>query len=189
MATNHGKKGYWKLCTYAMQVIRDNSNFNYFVKLDDDGRLVDRFFDKCCHIWESIHDPRKICLNFRVDSREGKRVWTNFVPQKKYFNGIPVYRSQWVDMDFFVPFQFFSTLGYEIPKPPDQRWRNPLISSGTGKYISNRLHKMGYSLYLTEQTLVIHDEHDSKMNPRERSKNPLITKPITNPTYGDRIDG
>lgn len=184
MSVNHGKKNYWKLCTYAMGEIRKNLNFDYYIKLDDDGRLVDNFFDRCINVWESIYDTKKICLNFRLDSREGKKVWTGVLPQKKYFGNISVYKSQWVDMDFFAPIQFFSALNFYIAKPAPQRWRNPYISSGVGRDISTRLVARGLNLYLTTQTLVVHDEHNSMMNPGERNRHPLVTKPFTDPQYG-----
>jgi len=186
MDENHGKKGYWKLCTYAMHEIKKNIGYDYYMKVDDDGRLVDCFFDRCVNIWECIRDQKKICLNFRLDSRERKRVWTNVYPTLENHKGIPVYKSQWVDMDFFVTLNFFAAIRFRIRKPADRRWSNPYVSSGTGRDISTRLYKMGYNMYLTSQTLVIHDEHDSKMNPGERARNPLITKKITDPNYGKK---
>jgi len=189
MDQNHGKKKYWKLCTYAMNEIKENSGYDYYVKIDDDGRLVNGFFDRCCNIWESITDVRKVCLNFRLDSREGKEVWTNTRPVLEQHGGISVYKSQWVDMDFFTTINFFSALRYRLNKPPDSRWRNPCVSSGTGSDISRRLTSLGYHLFLTTQSLVKHDEHNSKMNPKERAKNPLITKPFTDKNYGVRKNG
>ena len=184
MDNNHGKKKYWKLCSYGMNEIRANQGYDYYMKIDDDGRLVDRFFERCCYIWESIKDIRKICLNFRLDSREGKKVWTNITPEKMNFNDISIYRSQWVDMDFFTTMDFFTALRYRIIKPPEVRWRNPHASSGTGRDISTRLASMGYNLYLTTQSLVRHDDHDSHMNPRERARTPLVTKPFKERNYG-----
>lgn len=185
MSFNHGKKNYWKLCTYAMSIIQKNKNFDYYIKLDDDGRLTNNFFDKCINIWESINDNRKICLNFRLDSREGKPVWTGLKPIKLHFNNISLYRSQWVDMDFFCKYYFFELLNFHIRKPNTQRFKNPYVSSGVGRDISIRLNKMGLNLYLTTQTLTIHKDHNSKMNPNERERTPLETKPITDPSYGE----
>jgi hypothetical protein len=184
MSENHGKKYYWKLCNYAMQQIKRNSGYHYYVKLDDDGRLENRFFDRCINVWESINDPRKICLNFRLDNREGKKVWTGFKPKKFVYNNIPVYLSQWVDMDFFVTENFFRILQYQIRPQHLNRFKNPYVSSGVGKDISNRLVKRGYHLYLTTQSLVKHTDHDSKMNPLERQRNSLETKPFTDKKYG-----
>jgi len=189
MSSNHGKKQYWKLCSYVMSILQYNKNFDYYIKLDDDGRLINNFFDKCAHIWESIKDRRKICLNFRLDDREGKPVWTGVKPLKVKFGDIAVYKSQWVDMDFCCPYRFFEALGFSLRRPKVHRWRNPFTSSGTGRDISTRLHSLGYHLYLTTQTLVIHDGHDSKMNPHERERHPLKTKPITDPHYGDKKNG
>jgi len=184
MEKNHGKKGYWRLCNYAISEIKNNMNYDYYIKLDDDGRLVDGFFSRCVNLWESIRDPKKICLNFRLDSREGKIVWTGVKPKLVSYSGNSLYLSQWVDMDFFVNINFFAALRFRISKQHEARFVNPFSSSGVGRDISTRLHAAGYNLYLTTQSLVIHDEHDSKMNPGERERNPLLTKPLTDSRYG-----
>jgi hypothetical protein len=101
------------------------------------------------------------------------------------FNDIPLYLAQWVDMDFFCTKDMFEALDYKIEEQNPARWMHrPTASSGVGRNISLRLAKEHLHLYLTTETLVIHDHHESKMNPLERDKNPLITKPITNPSYG-----
>jgi hypothetical protein len=183
---NHGKKQYWRLCNYALSVIKkEYSDYDYYIKLDDDCRLVENFFVKCVYLWSIIEDKKKICLNFRLDSREGKSVWTRILPRILKFNGIPIYLSQWVDMDFFCTLDMLRVLNFNISEQSIYRWyRNKNASSGTGRDISIRLVQKGYHLYLTTETLVIHDHHDSKMNPDERGKNPLVTKLVRNLNYG-----
>jgi glycosyltransferase involved in cell wall biosynthesis len=183
---NHGKKLYWMLCNYTLSKIKlEINNYRYFIKIDDDCRLVKDFFVKCVNIWESIIDRRKICLNFRLDTREGKSVWTGILPKLVTFNNIPLYLSQWVDMDFICDARMFKTLDFQITRQPEERWKyNRIASSGVGRDISVRLVNRGYHLYLTTESLVNHDHHDSKMNPEERGRNPLTTKPITNLGYG-----
>jgi hypothetical protein len=186
MVSNHGKKKYWKLCNYAINQIMSMGVFDYYIKLDDDLRLIDDFFARCINIWNNIKDTRKICLNFRLDSREGKKVWTDTLPTIVNYNGTSVYISQWVDMDFFVTREFFRVLRYRINRIPVSRWLyNPNMSSGVGRDISRRLHQMGYNLYLTTETLVEHNESVSVMNQHERKRNPLDTKPLVhNSRYG-----
>ena len=176
--SNHGKKKYWKLCSKAIRKIcSGDEKFDYFIKVDDDGRLVDRFIRKVINVWESIKDNKKLTLNFRVDSREGKKVWTNFKPRLMKGNKYPIYLSQWVDMDFICEKEMFARLGYRLRSQPERRWAyNPSRSSGTGEDISQRLVSSGFRLYMTTETLVIHDDHESIMNPEERKKNPLLTK-------------
>lgn len=183
---NHGKKNYWKLCNYALQYIKsEENNYRYFIKLDDDCRLVPDFFKKNINIWETINDNKKVSLNFLLDSREGQSVWTKISPKLLNFGSISVYQTQWVDMNFFCENRMFKALGYKISKQTERRWLySPEMSSGVGKDISVRLSGIGLNLYLTTQTLVIHTDHTSRMNPEERFKTPLTTKPITQPDYG-----
>jgi hypothetical protein len=186
MAFNHGKHKYWKLCNYALQVIKTKFNqYKYYVKVDDDCRLMKDFFKRCVNIWENISDRNKICLNFRLDSREGKRVWTGVLPKRIIFNSIPLYLSQWVDMDFFCTIKMLKALNFKITEQPIDRWlRNQNNSSGVGRDISLRLFYKHLNLYLTTETLVIHNHHGSKMNPHERGINPLMTKQTKDNKYG-----
>ncbi len=173
---NHGKYQYWRLCNKAMEQIKLSiSSYRYFIKLDDDLRLTNNFFDKCINIWKTINDKSKICLNFRLDTREGCRVWTRFTPIRTTFGGIDVYKSQWVDCDFFTTRRFFDSIDFSIPFIPRTRWRNNRNkSSGVGEYFSKQLSKT-FSLYLTCESLVDHCELESQMNPLEREINPLAT--------------
>lgn len=182
---NHGKFLYWELCTKAIKKICSNKfKIDYVIKMDDDGRLVDRFFYKLINVWDSINDLKKACLNFRVDSREGNCVWTKITPKLITKWRYPVYVSQWVDMDFICSRDMFCMLRFRITPQPESRWEySSSKSSGTGEDISKRLVKKGLYLYMTTETLVMHDEHESIMNKEERKKNPLITKE-PNEEYG-----
>jgi hypothetical protein len=186
MSYNYGKKLYWRMCNYVLNRIKlEGNQYKYFIKLDDDCRLISNFFLKCINIWKNINDNKKICLNFRLDTREGNPIWTGVVPRRYNFNGVTVYLSQWVDMDFFCEFSMFNALNFKITEQLSDRWKTKKeSSSGVGRDISIRLNKTGYHLYLTTESLVQHDHHGSKMNPSERDKNPLITKPFTNFNYG-----
>ena len=56
------------------------------------------------------------------------------------------------------------------------RWeKDKNLSSGVGCQLSERLLSLGYNMYHTTQSLVIHDGEDSKMNIEERILNKLKT--------------
>jgi len=187
MTKRYGKHSYWELFSYAMSCFKKVQNeYKYFVKLDDDLRLTNNFFDKCINIWNDINDDKKICLNFRLDDRENKPCWTGFQPiltQTK--TNMKIYKTQWVDCDFFCTVSFFRALNFMIPPIHKSRWvKNPNASSGVGRIMSIILSKCG-SLYQTFESLVLHDHHISYMNKLERETNLLITiKFSIDSTYG-----
>jgi hypothetical protein len=178
MTSNHGKKLYWRLCNTALSYIQKlESNYKYFIKIDDDFRLVDNFFQRCINVWESIQDFRKIGLNFVVDDRLEKTNWSKFKPQLTQFSKIDVYKTQWIDMNFFCTRSLFQVLEYRIREQSPLRWaKNEKASSGVGRDITSRVLTQGYNLYMSTESLAIHDHHESKMNPEERRDNPLITR-------------
>ena len=164
---NHGKKLYWSLLNHGMKEIKENKQYDYYLRLDDDIEIVDGFFEKIINIWEGISDPNKISLFPLLDSREGQKVWTNHDP---ILVG-NVYDCGWVDDMYLCTRRFFEELDFNIPQIPMSRWKhNPNLSTGTGRYVSKTLHKKGLKMYLVTETLVYHfdrtKEHPSVMNPK-----------------------
>jgi glycosyltransferase involved in cell wall biosynthesis len=168
---NQGKKKYWKIVNVMFNYVR-HINANYFIQLPDDIQLVDNFFGVVVNEYEKIQDPSKICLNILSDSRIFRHNWTNFNPIDM---GDHV-KTQWNDMCYISTKEFFKDLNYGIDEVPMSRWNNnPNLSSGVGQQISLKLHKNKKSMYHTKRSLVIHGDHDSKMNYNERHNTPIIT--------------
>jgi glycosyltransferase involved in cell wall biosynthesis len=172
MSPNMGKRKYYVLINATFSYIR-NVNSKYFIYLPDDVKLIDNFFDETKRIYESIGDPRKICLNILTDCRVNRTNWTNFnsIDYGEY------YHTQWNDLCFISERKFFDVLNYSIEKIPENRWSsNPNLSSGVGQQISVRLNKKGHNMYHTKTSMVYHGDHESKMNKIERTKISLLTK-------------
>ena len=169
MTHHHGKKMYWGLLNIGMSEIRNNKPFEYYIRLDDDVRLVDGFFNKIINIWEGITNPNKVSLFPLLDSREGQKVWTGqdpiLIEEEK------VYDCGWVDDMYLCNRRFFEGINFEIPPISQSRWKkNPNLSTGTGRYVSKTLYNKGLKMYLVTETLIYHHErtkeHPSVMNPK-----------------------
>lgn len=172
MVPNMGKRKYYVLINATFSFIR-NVKSKYFIYLPDDVKLVNNFFDETKRIYESITDPRKICLNILTDARVSRTNWTNFnsIDHGEY------YHTQWNDLCFISERKFFDVLNYSIEKIPENRWvGNPNLSSGVGQQISIRLNRKGHNMYHTKNSMVHHGNHESKMNKIERTRVSLVTK-------------
>jgi hypothetical protein len=67
-------------------------------------------------------------------------------------------------------------LNYRLDEIPKSRWKNnPNLSSGVGQQITLRLFNLGYGMYHTKTSMVIHGSHESKMNKVERINTKLET--------------
>jgi glycosyltransferase involved in cell wall biosynthesis len=172
---NHGKQFYWKTITNGFQYMA-SVDFEYFILLQDDLRLMASFFKKAISAFDSILDDQKACLSIRTElSRVMTPCWTNYVPHYVNFPGIECIRTGWVDMLFISDKRFFTILNYQI-FPIDNRWSsNKNLSSGVGMQISRRLISQGHSIYALKRSLVIHDHHPSLMHPLLRQDTKLIT--------------
>lgn len=170
---HHGKQQYWKLINQVFYNI--DSSSDYYIFLPDDVTIEKDFFNKAVQKWNAIEDKNKVALNLLVDNRVHKAQWVPRSPKSVTFNSEEFIRTYWIDMCFICEKKFFQTIEYKINPIPEHRWQNnPNLSSGVGKQISERIDYLGYSLYSLKETLVHHGDHESKMNPGERDKNPLI---------------
>lgn len=168
---NRGKKKYWEIVNQTFNVIKAVKS-RYYIYLPDDVILIENFFDEFIKIYGSIKDTKKICLNVLTDSRINKPNWTNFKPET-YGEYV---KTQWNDLCFGAPENFFKLLNYEIKPIPMSRWdKDSNLSSGVGQQISNRIYDLGFNMYHTKKSLVYHGDHNSVMNENERKKNKLIT--------------
>ncbi|MGY0556053.1 glycosyltransferase family 2 protein [Vreelandella sp. 2A-K22] len=168
---NGGKKCYWKTVNHIfLELSKTKSDFYYY--LPDDVRLNEDFFEKSISSWCAINDPKKISLNLLEDGRV--QCWTGFTRVIQNFNGLRLYKTQWLDMALV----FDSTLlRYRLKEIPLSTWDNkPLLSSGVGAQLSKRFYAAGFNMYQVRRSLVHHGEHESKMNYEERKLNPLVSE-------------
>lgn len=151
---HRGKNGYWDIVNILFRL---RGQYKYFFMLPDDFIPVDNMVERAIALWESINDPKKICLNLDGD-RQGEMCWTDFQPQDLG----NVWLSQWVDMCFMCEITFFNVLGI-IPR----RKPLPYRSSGVGMFISRKLYNSQYNLYHVKEALAVPTpEHStSQMNP------------------------
>ena len=153
---HHGKENYYKLCSYAL---RNLKVAKYYIKIDDDMDIPDDFIEKCVKYWESITELPS-AINLLRDNRQG--LW-GAEPEKHYNEYLDV--SGWTDLNFMADYRFFKYLGsFELEPPPEF-----IKSSGVGRQVCRYLRKIG-SIYRVKESLLIHGDHDSMMNPERKEK-------------------
>ena len=157
---HHGRENYYKLVQRNIQEIE---RAKYYIKLDDDLTLDPYFFEMCTRNWNSIQDPMKLTLMLLKDRRHSQ--WG--APDPKSYNDY-VLKTWWCDMIFMFSKEFIKFFNQLTLYPPDME-----SSSRVGAQISKKLRDYG-GMYQVKETLVFHGDHESKMNPEERKKNPLI---------------
>lgn len=168
---NNGKRKYYNIINSTFSALKNISS-EYYIYLPDDVSLVDNFFDETKRIYESINFSDKICLSILTDGRVNRTNWTNF----KSIDYGEYYKTQWNDLCFISKRNFFEKLNFNILPISPNRWRtNNNLSSGVGQQISLRLSNLGLGMYHTKKTLVVHGDHESKMNYHERKVTSLKT--------------
>ncbi|MGS1095893.1 glycosyltransferase family 2 protein [Aquamicrobium terrae] len=173
---NFGKKRYWELVNrFFRSAVHLKPDLFYY--LADDVQLVKGFFSKSASLWHAVPDKYKVAMHLLLDQREGSACWTAFDPITIETGEGAVYKSQWVDMLMMFDRTFLEALKFEIQPVSLNRWiSNPLASSGVGQQISHRLHEQQRSMYLVTDSLLIHEDEPSVMNPEERLANPIVSR-------------
>jgi hypothetical protein len=155
---HHGREKYYILFKTNINVL---PIAEHYIKLDDDLILVDGFRQKMEAAWNSITDKRKVSLNLLRDNRNG--VMWGSRPRKSY-NDI-VDWSDWVDLIFLAD-------GYKFLQYANRALFEPPVfgsSSGVARQFCRHLRGWG-TLYQVKETLVLHGDHKSEMNPNRKRR-------------------
>lgn len=160
---NFGKRLAWRKFKHIFRSIKNHSD--YYIFLADDSELCDDFINKAIRLYESINDPKKICLSFSHPDRCK-------VPN---FNGIKpidkgnVIKTQWTDLTFICEHRFFQEV--EVGEVIETRWlKDPYLGSGVGSMISTNFLNKGYNLYNVKEEMIRHLGDISLMNPQREYK-------------------
>lgn len=167
---NNGKAKFWKTISNLWSMAK-LKNYDYYFVIQDDCVIDPKMVEKAVYTWERIEDPKKMCLNLWVSrSRLDKVCWTETKPTYTPY----AMKTQWTDMAAFMCTKsFFKFFNWKIPELTPKTH----MSSGVGMYISQSLHKAGYSIYQCHTTLVYpsYNAKDSKMNSwRTKQENELL---------------
>lgn len=137
-----GKMGY---ADTVNRLFSMRGNHKYYLMIPDDWMPSDNMVERSVELWEGINDKRKICLNVLCPGTKGNINWTNFAA----ITVGEVFKTQWADMCFICEDSFFNAVGI-IP-----RLNRSIVnkSSGVGAYISRRLHRNSYGMYMVKEEL------------------------------------
>jgi len=168
---NQGKQGYYKIVTRTLQDAK-HSGAAYYYFLQDDIRLCHRFFARTMDIWQGISDEMKGALYLLKDTTWPNARWTK---QKPVHKG-SVELTGWVDCAAFMfQEQLLDALRCRIVRPSDAWFANPKLSSGVGRFITRSLQRRKFTMYRATQSMVVHVQTPSLMNPSARDKTRMYT--------------
>jgi len=170
---HNGKQYYWRTVTRLFQKAQERE-FDYAYKLDDDTQLHPDIFDQSMPILRELQNRhKKHVLNFWVDHRSTQPIWTGIRPKKTRFGGLDLRRVGWVDGGGWVANRrSLEAIRWQCPQPPDEWWEKKTAdSSGVGKYLSIELNKQACRIYMPEESLIYHGEHESIMNAHKNDMN------------------
>jgi hypothetical protein len=102
--------------------------------------------------------------------------WNQLPPEMDSDEYMKIY---FTDCAFFTNYQTLKRLEFQINEINPIRFKNkPNISSGVGQQLTNRLNQLRIDIYHPYQSYAEHGTHESKMNPGERERNPLVSNII-----------
>jgi len=158
---HHGKKKYYKLNGL---IYRDliSERFRYFIQMPDDVRLVKNFGQE---VISRYHASRVEVLNILITTSFWdlvKKENMNVYKQGSY----SFVNKTWVDMCYITTREVLSRLRFIFPVVADS-WFSKRSSSGCGTALTRALTDKGARIAISAESLVLHDDHQSMMNPKK----------------------
>ena len=174
-ARRHGKEDWWTWWNTILADLR-STDAPTLVVLQDDLRLCDGFFARSLDLWSGIRDARKGSLFLHLDETGAtmrRARWTTARPHRVG----SVVNCGWVDCTAFVCERAtLDALRWRLDPISPRRWQgNRLLGSGVGAQLSVRLHRARLSMYRVDESLAVHVEGPSRMNPEARLRLPMRT--------------
>jgi hypothetical protein len=163
---HRGKKGFIHTWEDMLKVCRNN-NADLYIFMGDDFHDLDlerlykyhqqfKLYPYACNI---INDGRTKC-------------WTNL----SCLDMGDYYRLGFVDGGFFCNREALDRINFSLGSLPNGWHNKKNRSSGVGMLLSTGFHSTRVKMYTLKKSLAFHGDHESKMHPKERKKNPLISK-------------
>lgn len=171
-SSHRGREGYWRQWRDALEICEESGD--WFLFLSDDLQNVN--LSEIKRITKSI----KGNYAFNVLNVGADRGWTGIKWAEKKIAGVDCYKMGYVDGAFACNRGALESIGFYMEPVDTLRFRNPYISSGVGQQLSNRFALKGIPMYLPKKSLCYHGNHESKMNPEERKRNPLVSEILHN---------
>lgn len=165
---HHGKRNYWKVWNKMLHHA-ENCLADLYIFMPDDFQDID-----IERIKELHHQFKHEGYFYNIINDGRVKQWINQEP--KPIDDFTT-RIGFTDCGFFCNRPALHKLGFYMKDPRD-KWfeQGEHISSGVGMMLTNRTHRARIPIYLPKESLAYHGDHESKMNPEERKKNPLISK-------------
>jgi hypothetical protein len=156
---HEGKEGWYKHWQRAFDIAKESGE-EFFVFMQDDLQNFDYFGAKSmCHSF-----ARLSCFNIINCGR--KNHWGN----RYYVVDDRTIHCDFNDCMFFCSRAVLKALDFCIDKS-----RKKLGSSGVGYELTMRMREEGIKMYMPVKSFAYHGDHESKMHPIERKKNPIIS--------------
>ena len=165
---NHkGRRGFWANWDYALKICQASDD-NYFTFLADD------FLNVQWDVLETFKRDKPFAYNLLNDGRTAQFI--RFNAQPATFMGRPSLRVGFVDCGYHCNRSALDVLEYKMPPPDPDRFDNPDASSGVGLYQSTQFFINMVPMYVPKVSIVDHGNHESKMHPELRRKQPLTNQ-------------
>jgi len=162
-----GKQGFWQTFDEALKDAQQSDD-DFFLFMPDDFQEIDINRIKGIH-QKFKHSP--YVYNIINDGR-----FESWLPFKKQQPNKGTERVGYCDGGFFCNRSALQATKYRIKQPPFDWVKNPNLSSGIGRSLTFDFKNGNVPMYIPTDSLAIHGDHESQMNPEERLIHPLISK-------------
>ena len=168
---NHGKRRFWKWMSQVFEAQQRGAQPDFWVMLQDDVRLCQNFQSQVETFWGAAPEDIGSLNLLRDVARLKSTSWTGARPSKV---NARIEHVGYTDCLYVAKRYYFERLGWRVPEVSPRRWAvNPEFSSGVGMGVSKALHRWKIGQYRVMQSLIVHVESPSLMNPVSRTRDDM----------------
>jgi hypothetical protein len=164
-----GKELFYKNWQYALDICKQSDN-DFFLFLPDDFLNVQH--KKTKYINNNVKG--NYVYNLLNDGRP--EIWTPIKHKKIDVAGISSYLSSYADCGYFTNRETLEAINFKQEDVSITRFGRSMTSSGVGWSQSRAFYKKGIPMYFPQKSLCYHGKHESKMHPKLRKIQPLVSR-------------
>lgn len=164
--SHRGKPYFWQTWNLAFELC-EHSDHKHFLFCPDDWHSYD--IERVKWLQNQFKDNP---YAFNIANHGVSQQWTPIKQWHTTIKNFDAFRVGFVDCCFSTNRSALQKLNWQMEPIDSERFQNPKMSSGVGKQLSKRFLKAGVPMLKPVKSLCKKHHVESKMNPKERIKNP-----------------
>lgn len=175
-----GKQLFWRLFDFMFRTLEISERYDRYLFIQDDMICREGVLQDIEEDWSKLTSKDTLALNpvFNIVKYD-TNIWksNSLVLQRIVKKGTTFFKKGFIDCKFYCSVKLLEKLNWSVYPVAPNRWAlDPLLGSGVGQQITERLWEKGNMYICGKSHFEFYENDQSLMNPQERKNNMPICK-------------